>query len=76
MLGVAAYSASGGGGQVSTARERELEDAVLLLWGELPAEQVHQLRLECPRLMDFCVHLHHSIEHEQAMVRRNVWTEA
>lgn len=56
-------------------RERELEDAVLILWRELPAEQVATLADECPRLVDFLAHLHHDIEHEQAMVRRNVWAE-
>jgi hypothetical protein len=54
---------------------RQLEDAVLLLWAELPIEQTKLLRDETPRLMDFCAHLHHSIEHEQAMVRTNVWAE-
>lgn len=54
---------------------RQLEDAVLLLWAEMDTEQTHMLRSELPRLMDFCAHLHHSIEHEQAMVRINVWAE-
>lgn len=58
------------------ASERELEDAVLALWAEMPVEQVKMLRAEAPRLVEFCVHLHHSIEHEQAMVRRNCWAEA
>ena len=55
--------------------ERQLEDACLALWHELPAEQVLQLREEMPRLMDFLAHLHHTIEHEQAMVRRSYWAE-
>ena len=54
---------------------RQLEDACLTIWQELPAEQVELLRQECPRLMDFLAHLHHSIDHEQAMVRVNVWAE-
>jgi len=54
---------------------RRLEDALLLVWGELPAEQSLELRRELPALMDFCAHLHHSIEHERAMVRRNVWAD-
>jgi ABC-type proline/glycine betaine transport system substrate-binding protein len=54
---------------------RQLEDAVLALWAELPAEETKALSDECPRLMDFLTHLHHSIEHEQKMVRRNVWGE-
>lgn len=55
---------------------RQLEDAVLMLWAELPIEEQKMLVVEAPRLMDFCAHLHHSIEHEQAMTRRNVWAEA
>ena len=68
--------------QVEQARKerdavvRQLEDALLIVWGELPAEQTLLLRDEVPRLMDFIAHLHHSIEHEQAMVRRNVWAES
>ena len=57
------------------AAVRQLEDALLIVWSELPAEQTLLLRDEVPRLMDFIAHLHHSIEHEQAMVRRNVWAE-
>jgi hypothetical protein len=56
--------------------ERQLEDALLALWAELPVEQVNLLRQEMPRLMDFCVHLHHSIEHEQAITRVNMWAES
>lgn len=40
---------------------RQLEDAALTLWAEVTPEQWSVL--------------HHSIEHEQAMVRRNVWGE-
>lgn len=54
---------------------RHLEDAVLVLWHELHTDQVRLLREETPRLMEFCKHLHRSIEHEQAMVRVNVWGE-
>lgn len=52
---------------------RQLEDACLALWGELPAHETRRLRQETPALADFLVHMHHSIEHEQAMVRENVW---
>lgn len=52
---------------------RQLEDAVHILWAELPMEQVRILRDEAPALVEFLVHLHHSLTHEQAMVRRNVW---
>lgn len=56
-----------------TEYERMLEDAVSALWDELPVEQVKQLAREAPRLVEFIHHLHHSVEHEQAMVRRNYW---
>lgn len=52
---------------------RKLEDAVLELWAELEVGAVLQLEDEAPRLLEFVRHLHHSIEHEQAMVRRSVW---
>ena len=61
-------------GKDSAPRERQLEDACLALWAELPAEQVRVLREESPALVEFLVHLHHSIEHEQAMTRVNVWS--
>lgn len=54
---------------------RQLEDAVSSLWDELPVEQVKLLAREAPRLVDFIHHLHEHMEHEQAMVRRNVWSE-
>jgi hypothetical protein len=54
------------------AQTRRLEDALLLLWHEADHAA---LRDELPELMDFCAHVHHSIEHEQAMVRRNSWLE-
>lgn len=54
---------------------RQLEDACLILWGELTADQVDALRDETPALMGFLGHLHHSIDHEQAMTRRNVWAD-
>jgi hypothetical protein len=59
----------------TNAEIQRLEDAVLILWGELSILQSQELRRELPRLMDFCVQLHHSVEHEQAMVRHNVWKE-
>jgi hypothetical protein len=62
-------------GELSADYVRQLEDACLALWHELPTEQVLLLREEQPRLMDFLAHLHHSIEHEQAMVRQSVWAE-
>lgn len=58
---------------VSSAYVRQLEDAALALWAELPTPQVHLLERESPALVEFLGHLHHSIEHEQWMVRRNVW---
>lgn len=54
---------------------RQLEDACLVLWAELPPEQTKELRAEAPVLADFLAHLHHSVEHEQAMVRQNVWAD-
>jgi hypothetical protein len=54
---------------------RQLEDACLILTAEMPAEQALLIRREVPALADFLGHLHHSIEHEQAMVRRNVWSK-
>lgn len=53
--------------------ERQLEDAALALWAEMPSALVAFLKLESPALVEFLQHLHHSVEHEQAMVRRNVW---
>lgn len=53
--------------------QRPLVDAVLALWSEMPAEQVRVLREDALELVHFCQHLHHSIEHEQAMMRVNVW---
>lgn len=53
---------------------RRLEDAVLALWAELPNEQVRLLRDEAPALVEYVGHLHHAIEHHEAMVRRNVWS--
>lgn len=52
---------------------RQLEDACLVLWAELPAMETRTIRRECPALADFLGHLHDHIEHEQAMVRANVW---
>lgn len=52
---------------------RQLEDAALLLWAELPHDVTVELQHECPTLMNFMAHLHHFIEHEQAMTRVNVW---
>lgn len=54
---------------------RQLEDALLVVWAELPPPASRLLRNEVPEMMDFCAHLHHSVEHEWAMVRRNVWTD-
>jgi hypothetical protein len=55
--------------------ERMAEDAVLALWDELSVEQVKLLEKEMPRLVEFLAHLHHSISHEEAMVRGNCWAE-
>ena len=62
--------------EAARTRIRELQDACLTLWAELPMPEVKTLRDEMPRLIDFLVHLHHSIEHEQAMVRGNVWADS
>jgi hypothetical protein len=55
---------------------RQLEDAAHALWGELPAEQVKLLTEESPRLVEFLRHLHNKVGHEEAMTRRNYWSEA
>lgn len=55
------------------AENERLQDAVLVLWAELPIQETKLCRQEMPRLAEFCAHLHHSIEHEQAMVRANYW---
>lgn len=60
---------------MSDDRIRELEDACLVLWAEISVEDAKTIQTEYPRLADFLGHLHRSIEHEQAMVRRNVWAE-
>lgn len=52
---------------------RRLEDAALILWEEMPVHEATLLRQDCPDLMDFLAHLHHAVEHEQAMTRVNVW---
>lgn len=52
---------------------RALEDAALVLWAEMGAEETLALMAEMPALADFLGHLHHSIEHEQMAMRRNVW---
>jgi hypothetical protein len=52
---------------------RRLEDALLILWAELPANETLTIREGLPELADFLGHLHDHIEHEQVMVRRNVW---
>ena len=54
---------------------RHLEDAVLALWAEMGVSETILLATDSPRLDQFLRHLHHSIEHEQAMVRVNVWAE-
>lgn len=55
---------------------RQLEDAALALWAEVPPERVYFLDRQSPALVEFLRHLHDSIEHEQAMVRVNVWAES
>ena len=52
---------------------RQLEDAALILWGVLPTKDVLLLREENPELVEFLRHLHYSIDHVEAMVRKNVW---
>lgn len=52
---------------------RQLEDACLILWAELPAIETVALVTQEPALAEFLRHLHHSVEHQQAMVRVNVW---
>lgn len=54
---------------------RQLEDACLALWERLTPADFVQLRKTTPKLADFLAHLNHSLSHEEAMVRRNVWTE-
>lgn len=54
---------------------RRLEDTILDLWAEMPVANVKELRDECPAMVEFIAHLHHSVEHEQAMVRRSVWSQ-
>jgi hypothetical protein len=55
---------------------RRLEDAVLTLWAEMPVPETRDLADDNPALAEFCRHLHHSIEHEQTMVRRNTWASS
>jgi hypothetical protein len=54
---------------------RRLEDAVAALWAECSTETVQYLIENSPRLVVFCQQMHETIEHEQAMTRRNVWAE-
>lgn len=54
---------------------RQLEDAVNLLWGWMPAEQVREIRTDLPVLADFCRHNHQKVSHEEAMVRRTDWSD-
>jgi hypothetical protein len=53
---------------------RQLEDACLALWDRMTSDQFIHLRRDLPDLADFLAHLNHSIPHEEAMVRRNVWS--
>lgn len=50
---------------------RQLEDACLALWQELPGPALKVLERDAPVLVDFLAHLHQSIQHEQT--RGNVW---
>jgi hypothetical protein len=53
---------------------RQLEDACLWFWQGLSSDQFIRLRKEAPALADFLAHIQHSIPHEEAVVRRNVWS--
>lgn len=55
------------------AEIRRLEDAVNLLWGWMPAEQVREIREDVPGLAEFCARIHDKVDHEEAMVRRTSW---
>jgi hypothetical protein len=55
---------------------RQLEDACLLLWERMDTPEFVKLRKEAPALADFLAHLRHSMSHEEAMVRRNLWAES
>lgn len=50
---------------------RQLEDACLALWQELPAPALKVLERDAPVLVDFLAHLHQTIQHEKT--RGNVW---
>jgi hypothetical protein len=54
---------------------RQLEDACVILAGEMTFDQTRDLRAESPALLDFLRHVHETVEHEHAMVRRNVWAD-
>ena len=54
---------------------RQLEDACIVLYSELPSPEWVILTDETPQLAQFLIHLHHTIEHEQATVRLNVWAQ-
>lgn len=47
--------------------EHRLEDAVDLLWGWMPAEQVKEIGSEMPTLAEFCRSVHQKVSHEAAM---------
>jgi hypothetical protein len=59
--------------QGDSGYERQLEDACLFFWDRLTGDQFIKLRREAPALADFLAHLTHSMSHEEAMMRRNVW---
>ena len=61
------------GPAVATSYVRQLEDACLILFDRLTPQEFVNLRKEIPGLADFVAHLNHSVTHEEAMVRRNVW---
>ena len=59
----------------SACQIEDLLDAIDTLWGIMPAEQVHEIREECPGLAELCRHAHHRMSHEQRVVHIPLWAE-
>lgn len=72
---LALHSDIASGSEPAPGYVRQLEDAALILWGEMPPKIAKELHDEVPRLVEFLVHLNHAVEHEQWAVRQNVWVE-
>lgn len=60
---------------INPAYVRQLEDAVLGLFGWMDAIQIAELEHSAPRLVGFVRHLERDMPHEERMMRRNVWAE-